>query len=668
MLVALPSVGFAEDEPIDEIAVTATPRATNSRDISAALSLVSQTAIDASTLLTDALQDSVGVTVQRTTPGQGAAIIRGLKGSSVLHLVDGMRLNNAIFRSAPTQYLSLVPTTAVDRIEIIRGAPAGHYGSDAVGGVVHVIPRKPTFDSSETEIQGNVGVAFDSADLAQSIGGSVDIGNRELVSSISAEYTTTGNRRTGAGRLTTGGYSSRAVRAYFSAMPGDTKTWSLDLHWLEQPSTPRVDELIPGFGQLQPSSSEYYFEPNARWFAHAHHADKDGPLGLEWNYDLAWQRIADDRRIREFGADARTLEKNRSDLYGASIAASGDSSKTVWTIGAELYYDEVRSARANVDLVTNAQQSIQPRFPDDSSISQAALFANFTYTVNSSNELNGGLGFSAFNVRLPESIDANSASIDTRRWSGNIGWIFSATESWQLVSNFGFGFRAPNIFDLGTLGSRAGNRFNIPSTDLGPETVVHGDIGVRYWSERSRFELVAFALDYDDRITSVSTGEITDDGRDVVQSLNATSATIHGVELGLQASLGKALIVHATAGYTWGQQRLAGDPHEPADRIPPLSGRIGFTAERGSNWTFDGWIRWAGAQDRLSSRDGRDVRIDPSGTPGWASVGAQATWENDSTWRATFSLSNILDKRYRVHGSGLDEPGLNASIRLHRSW
>ena len=40
---------------------------------------------------------TVGVFLQQTTPGQGAAIVRGLKGSSILHLVDGMRLNNAIF-------------------------------------------------------------------------------------------------------------------------------------------------------------------------------------------------------------------------------------------------------------------------------------------------------------------------------------------------------------------------------------------------------------------------------------------------------------------------------------------------------------------------------------------------------------------------------------------
>ena len=258
--------------------------------------------------------------------------------------------------------------------------------------------------------------------------------------------------------------------------------------------------------------------------------------------------------------------------------------------------------------------------------------------------------------------------IDTRRWSGDIGWIYDITESWQLAANIGFGFRAPNIFDLGTLGRRPGNRFNIPSDGLRPETVVHGDFGVRYGSERSRFELVIFALDYDDRITSVSTGELTADGRDIVQSVNAATATIHGIETGIHTTLGDRLVVHATAAYTWGRQRTAGEPHEPADRVPPLNGKIGFTVDQGENWIFDGWVEWAGAQSRLSARDVRDVRIDPTGTVGWASAGAQATWENDNGWRLTFGLSNVLDKRYRVHGSGLDEPGLNAAVSLRRSW
>ena len=158
---------LAEQDVLDEVLVTATRRTVSTADITSALTLVGGEHAREQKLLTDALADNVGVFLQQTTPGQGAAIIRGLRGSSVLHLVDGLRLNNAIFRSAPTQYFALVPTSAVDRVEVIRGTPASLYGSDAVGGVVQLVTRLPRFDSAETQISGEAYAGFDSAELGQ---------------------------------------------------------------------------------------------------------------------------------------------------------------------------------------------------------------------------------------------------------------------------------------------------------------------------------------------------------------------------------------------------------------------------------------------------------------------------------------------------------------------
>ncbi len=62
------------------------------------------------------------------------------------------------------------------------------------------------------------------------------------------------------------------------------------------------------------------------------------------------------------------------------------------------------------------------------------------------------------------------------------------------------------------------------------------------------------------------------------------------------------------------------------------------------------------------------MRIDPAGTPGWAVVGADAAWTSGDDWRVTLAIDNIFDKRYRVHGSGLDAPGRNFALTIHRSW
>jgi outer membrane receptor protein involved in Fe transport len=659
---------IAGDE-IEEVLVTAARRPVSSEDISAALTLVSREHAQAQKLITDALASNVGVFLQQTTPGQGAAIIRGLKGSSILHLVDGMRLNNAITRSAPTQYFSLVPVTAVERVEVLRGTPTSLYGNDAVGGVVQLVTRVPSFQSTETEMRGEAFASFDIAELGKMARATVDVGNSTFASSFSAEYLKAGNRRTGSGeRIGPSGYESKAARVVLAADPADDRSWLFDVQYLEQPETPRVDELVPGFGQTEPSSSEFLFAPNRRVFVHGKYTHVAGLAGLDWNSDVAWQRVDDDRVTRDFEATDRRLESNSSDLYGFTLSGSRTTNAGSWIVGAEYYHDRVNSARFEEDLVTGATLQVPSRFPDGSSVTQAALYANIQHLIADRHNLSGGIRISNDDVSLAGTTVSEAASVRGTDVSGDLGWIFDASPGWQLVANAGFGFRAPNVFDLGTLGNRPGNRFNIPSTALDSERVLQGDVGVRHQTDRMKFDLMIFALRYDDRMTSVGTGAVTPDGRDVVQSVNAAESSIHGLEAGIDVRVSDDISARAILNYTWGEQQVLDDDKEPAGRIPPLNGSLSVSYDNGGDYRMEGWVRFASEQDRLSARDVRDVRIDPAGSPGWASIGARIQREYAQKWLIALSLDNVLDRRYRVHGSGLDAPGRNLTLSLRRRW
>jgi outer membrane receptor protein involved in Fe transport len=654
---------------IDEVVVTASRRPVTSGDISAGLSLLDGEAVLSQKLTTDALSSNVGIYLQQTTPGQGAAIIRGLKGSAILHLVDGMPLSNAIFRSAPTPYLALVPTTAVERIEVIRGTPASLYGSQAVGGVIQVVSRVPHFESEDTQFRRDLMLAFDTAELQQSIKGVLDVGNRRLAASLSGEYLSTGDRQVGGGsRISPSGYTSKAARFVLNATPSDSRSWLFDLQFVEQPKTPRIDELVPGFGQTQPASSEFFFAPNQRLFAHAQHTMSDAILGLDWHIDAAWQRVDDDRITRNFEATTRRHESNRSDLYALSINAIGESSSTSWIVGADLQTDEVLSARHEEDIATGLFTLVQSRFPSGSRIDQAALFGNMDWTVSDRHHINGGLRVTTVEIDVPATPANAAATIDIDRLSGDLGWNFSFTDTWQFVANAGIGFRAPNISDLGTLGDRPGNRFNIPNTDLKEERVQQLDIGVRKHAENMRFELMIYALRFDDRITSVLTGDVTNEGRDVVQSVNAAESSIHGAEAGIDIDISDNMRAHAVLNYTWGRETIGSEASQPADRIPPLSGELSLQFDLNMEWSLESWLTVAGEQNRLSDRDIRDIRIDPEGTEGWAILGTKASWRPDDIWKIDLVADNLLDKRYRVHGSGIDAPGRNFSIMIRTTW
>ena len=184
----------------------------------------------------------------------------------------------------------------------------------------------------------------------------------------------------------------------------------------------------------------------------------------------------------------------------------------------------------------------------------------------------------------------------------------------------------------------------------------------------AEFTASAYVLDYTDRITSVSTGNLTPEGREITQSVNAASSTIHGVEMSARLDISDQWFLSANLTYTRGEQRVTGSAEEPADRIPPLSGFINLEYAPESLFGFDAWVSMAGAQDRLSARDVRDSRIDPDGTPGWASFGARAHWRPTDAWRVTLELANVLDAGYRVHGSGIDATGRNATLSARWTW
>ena len=182
------------------------------------------------------------------------------------------------------------------------------------------------------------------------------------------------------------------------------------------------------------------------------------------------------------------------------------------------------------------------------------------------------------------------------------------------------------------------------------------------------FDLMIYALRYDDRITSVGTGNVTADGRDIVQSVNAAESSIRGVEAGLNVRLSDEMRARVVLNYTWGEQQVSGNDTEPAGRIPPFNGELVLSHDAGGDYRFESWLRFASGQDRLSARDVRDVRIDPAGTPGWVVMGASVQTSFAEDWLISVSLDNLFDQRYRVHGSGLDAAGRNLSIGVRRSW
>ncbi len=425
---------------------------------------------------------------------------------------------------------------------------------------------------------------------------------------------------------------------------------------------------MPGFGQTEPSSSQFLFAPNERLFAHVRHTRAGGWLAADWSVDVGWQRIVDDRITRNFESTIRNRETNQSDLIGLTATASRDTGQGSWIVGGEYYHDTVASHRFEEDLNTGQTSSTQSRFPDDSEIAQAAVFANLQQRIGDRHSLSGGIRLSTVDIELPETAVSAAATLSLNDLSADIGWIFRLSDRSQLVANIAHGFRAPNIFDMGTLGERPGNRFNIPNLALDSEHVTQFDIGIRGSSDRARTELIFYWLHYKDRITSILTGAQTPDGRDIVQSQNLAEADIWGIEAAANFEIRDDLALDAIVNFAHGEEKDSGGVAFPADRMPPLNGRVSLRYVPNEALAVEPYIIFADSQSRLSPRDVRDVRIDPNGTSGWLTVNVRASWQPDERWTFSASLENLFDKHYRHHGSGIDAVGRNLTVSLEASW
>ena len=253
---------------------------------------------------------------------------------------------------------------------------------------------------------------------------------------------------------------------------------------------------------------------------------------------------------------------------------------------------------------------------------------------------------------------------ETTDVTGNAGLVFRLTESLNVVGNVGRGFRVPNVFDFSTLGPRPGNRFNIPNTSLEPEKVLTYDGGFKYHSSRFSGEVFGFYSDYEEKIEDVATGAMTDAGEIVVQSENLNQVTLYGTEVGARVRLPHNVEVYGVLNYTRAKEEFQDGAEAPADRIPPLNGRVGIQWRPIEQVWVETFMGYAGRQDRLSDRDVIDPRIDPQGTPGWVTANAHAGWDVNEYLQLRLALENIADEAYREHGSGIDAAGIDAIVAV----
>jgi hemoglobin/transferrin/lactoferrin receptor protein len=438
-------------------------------------------------ILPHALRDVPGVHIQQTTSGQGSPFVRGLTGQQVLHLINGIRLNNSTFRPGANQYIALIDQDYADQVEVVRGPGSTQYGSDSLGGTINVLTRAPQVSDS-LGIQGKVNTYFSSADLSAGLSTTISGGSRNWGFVAAASGRRTQDLRTGGGidshsvatrllgisskflgnRLQDTAYGQYNANAKFQYQISDADVLSFEYLRGTQLGVRRYDQLDGGIGNLLNS-----FDPQVLDFFTARY-DRigAGPFdSISTVFSYNGQR--DDRRSQSIN-NAQGLRSRISDefnltrAFGYQAQASTRVKRThSLTFGAEFYDERITSRKqdfsfSNATLAFTNVAGVRARFPNGSNYRTLGVFAqDIASLVPRRLTAHLGVRYSLFNysqLSIDNPLDAGGRptvpdvkeSFDDVTF--NTGLTFTINRHINLTGNVSRGFRAPNVNDFAATG------------------------------------------------------------------------------------------------------------------------------------------------------------------------------------------------------------------------
>lgn len=710
---------------LDEVVISASRFLEPRRDAPEHIDLLDRRAIAASDAPTTpaVLQNSGLLFVQQSQMGGGSPVIRGFEASRVLLVVDGVRMNNAIYRSGHLQDLLSVDPNALERIEVISGPGSVVYGSDALGGVVHLVTRVPRFtDTTGVNASGSNWLRASSANASFTAHATVELRGRRWAGLTGISAGSFGDLRQGNQRGAIWGdhglrtFTVRTIDGVDSVVAnpdpnvqGPSGYQQIDLlqkvlhrsrggalHGLNlQLSTgselPRYDRLsefeLDSTGVVVPAQAEWYYGPPRRVLA---------AYTLEWErvrgtfskarITPSYQWIEQSRHTRGYGSAQRGHRTERVGVFGLSADFEKGMGRHELRYGAEHYANTVSSTAYREHIVTGVNSYLATRYPNGgSTMHTTAAFFLHTFEASERFILSAGLRFSAVELRArfnnPDEFDWLNGEFAQRNTAFNwrFGTVLMPGTGWRLSALVSTGFRAPNVDDLAKVFDSTPGTVIVPNPHLRPETTTNFELGVeKILAGRHTMEVSLFHSLYH---SALVVGDHTFNGADsidydgvlsrVTALTNAREAYLHGAQARVELAFSERLTFRSTLTYTYG--RIRTDSTDlPLDHVPPLYGRTGleWQAKRVRAECYALYNGWKHPDDysQLSGSEDNLRYATERGTPAWYTVNVRCSFAFTQKWSAQAACENVLDTYYRTFSSGISAPGRNVQMSVRFMW
>jgi hemoglobin/transferrin/lactoferrin receptor protein len=666
----------------------------------------------------DVLMQSGEVFVQKSQGGGGSPVLRGFEANRVLLVVDGVRMNNAIFRGGHLQNVLRIDNNVLDRVEVLFGPSSVLYGSDALGGVISFYTKLPTLSTDgRTNLSTSLMSRFSSANKETTQQGSVSLGGQKLGFLTSFTLSDFGDIRQGRHRsaaypdfgkrpwsvvrendldvkkenarpdLQLGtGYRQQDFLQKFLYRPNAHTSHVLNLQFSSTNNVPRYDRLTLANSSGRPTFAEWYYGPEKRLLA-SYQLSLSAPKTA---YDqliltAAYQGVQESRHSRRFQSTSLRSQVENVDMYSLNADAQKVFGAHTVRYGAEWVTNEVLSTATSRNILTQAEVPADTRYPDGgSTMHWLAAYLTDQLALAEALVLNAGLRYSlvrlhaAFPTKQFFPFPYDEAQQQSGTLTGNLGAVWLPNPATKVSLLGSTGFRSPNIDDLAKVFDSQPGRVVVPNPDLRPEYTYNAEATVNQrvlpglWLEGTLYHTWLQDAIVMDRFTFNGQLEIIYDGvlSRVSANQNKQRAQVRGYYLGVQARLAPHLTLRSTYTSTHGRVREENGTLTPLDHIPPRFGRTSLQYERNALRLdlfalYNGWKRLK--DYRLGAED-NEVYATPDGTPAWWTLNLRSSYRVNQFLTLQAAAENLLDRNYRHFASGVSAPGRNLVLSVRGTF
>ena len=655
----------------------------------------------------DLLQNSGQVHLQMSQQGGISPVLRGFEANRVLLVVDGVRMNNAIYRSGHLQNAGTLDPFAIAQTQVVMGPSSVMYGSDALGGVVHFLTRRPAFSQDEFEVDGQAVGQVSTVNGGWAGHAHVQMRHARWASLTSVSRRSFGDLKMGSNRAH--GDSAWGLVPFVVErvdgrdtlvsnpnpevqVPTGFNQWDLQQRFRARLSSGHLDlnvqhstsSNVPRFDTYndmvngEPKWAEWHYGPQLRTMVAAT-GSFHLPGGPIWTTTASFQKVEESRIKRRFGENSRIAQVEQLDVWGVNSVVRGLRGEWQWESGLDAQWNDVQSTATGTDIETGMSAAEWTRYADGGStmgtwgVFGAARRSWGQRTFRSGVRYSHAYVSASFEdttwIRLPtQQFDQSGGAL-----TGNVSWSTRWTPHWASLSSFATGFRHPNVDDLGKVREKNGFVL-VPNVDLAPEYLTTVEQGLTWSlkpnSDLLRIQLAAFGSLWNDAIVQENaslngdtTLVIDGDTARIQMNQNVDQAWVRGARLEVIGKLWPQTSLRSVINWTKGNSL---DATTPLSHIPPTFGLLELSRK-------GAWMRWALSMHCAFAKSAEDFgpgatdnlqEALPDGTPRWSTVNAEANVRMTDDLELRLSAMNVFDVHYRTFGSGMSAPGRNLRVTL----